>query len=64
MVAAGPARRVAYPSDLFDVSILSGTAILADQRGYAGSLAAILASVVIGAVLLIRRRRIEPAVVS
>lgn len=46
---------------LFDFSLLTGTAILVDQGAYVGSLAAILAYVATGAVLLVRRRRIEPA---
>ncbi len=45
---------------LFDFSILSGTAIVVDQGAYLGSLAAILAYLVVGIVLIIRRRRIEP----
>ena len=46
---------------LFDFSILSGTAVLVDQDPYLGSLAAILAYLVVGGVLLARRHRIEPA---
>ena len=49
---------------LFDFSILSGTAVLVDQDPYLGSLAAILAYLVVGGVLLARRRRIEPAAVE
>lgn len=46
---------------LFDFSILTGTAIIADQAGYPGSLAAILAYLIVGAMLIIRRHHIEPA---
>ena len=46
---------------LFDFSLLSGTVILVDQEAYVGSVAAILAYLVAGGVLLARRRRIEPA---
>ena len=45
---------------LFDFSILTGSAILVDQSGYAGSFAAILAYVLIAIVLLARRHQIEP----
>ena len=45
---------------LFDFSIISGTAIAVDQDPYVGSAAAILAYVITGALLVIRRRRIEP----
>ena len=45
---------------LFDFSILSGTAILADQGGYVGMGAALLAYVVVGVLLIVRRHRIEP----
>ncbi|TYL45409.1 CPBP family intramembrane metalloprotease [Nocardioides sp. BGMRC 2183] len=44
---------------LFDFSILSGTAIMADQGGYPGTLAAVLAYLIVGAVLPIRRRHIR-----
>jgi uncharacterized protein len=44
---------------LFDFSIVSGTAIVTGQRGYAGSLAAILVYVILVVILLIRRHRIE-----
>ena len=46
---------------LFDFSILSGTVILVDQGAYVGSAGAILVYVVIAAVLLVRRHRIEVA---
>jgi len=46
---------------LFDFSLLTGTVILVDQAAYPGALAAILAYVVIAAILLVRRHRIEPA---
>ncbi len=46
---------------LFDFSLLSATAILVDQPAYLGSLAAILAYIVITAILLVRRHRIEIA---
>ena len=45
---------------LFDFSILTGTAVLVDQEPYVGSLAAILAYLVVGGVLLARRHHIEP----
>lgn len=45
---------------LFDFSIITGTAILVDQGAYAGTVAAILAYLVCGVLLLIRRRHIEP----
>ena len=44
---------------LFDFSLLSGTVILVDQDPYVGSGAAILAYLVIAAILLVRRHRIE-----
>ena len=44
---------------MFDFSLLTGTAILVDQKAYPGSLAAILAYVVIAAILLVRRHHIE-----
>lgn len=47
---------------LFDFSILSGTSILVGQTGYIGSLAPILVYPILIAILLIGRRRIEPAV--
>jgi len=47
---------------LFDFSILSGSAILADQGGYIGSLAPIAVYPVLALILFVRRRRIEPAV--
>ncbi|RPA02588.1 CPBP family intramembrane glutamic endopeptidase [Gordonia sp. OPL2] len=46
---------------LFDFALLSGTAILVDQAGYPGSFAAIVLYVVLAVVLVVRRRRIEPA---
>ena len=45
---------------LFDFSILSATAIAVDQGAYVGSAAAILAYVVTGILLVVRRKRIEP----
>lgn len=45
---------------MFDFSILSGTAIMADQGAHLGMLAAILAYVVVGILLVVRRRHIEP----
>ena len=47
---------------LFDLSIITGTAIVVDQTGYPGTLAAILAYVVIAILLLVRRHHIELAV--
>ena len=41
---------------------LSGSAILADQGGYVGSLAPIAVYPVLALILFVRRRRIEPAV--
>lgn len=46
---------------LFDFSILSGTAIAVDQGGYVGSSAAILAYLIVGTLLVVRRRHLEPA---
>ncbi|NRQ49230.1 CPBP family intramembrane metalloprotease [Aeromicrobium sp. YC3-14] len=46
---------------LFDFSILTGTAILVDQKGYIGSFAAVLAYVIIAIVVVSRRHRIEPS---
>jgi hypothetical protein len=46
---------------LFDFSILSGTAIVVDQRAYAGSVAAIAVYVILAVILLVRRHHIEPA---
>jgi len=46
---------------LFDFSILSATAIVVDQGGYLGSGAAIVAYVVTGVLLVVRRKQIEPA---
>jgi len=43
---------------LFDFSILSGTVV--DDRGYVGGIAAILAYPLVGIILVVRRRRIEP----
>ena len=45
---------------LVDFSIISATAIAVDQGGYVGSAAAILAYVVTGILLAVRRHRIEP----
>ena len=45
----------------FDFSLLSGTAVAADQDLYPGALAAILVYPVLAVVLLVRRHRIEPA---
>ncbi|TCI97654.1 CPBP family intramembrane glutamic endopeptidase [Aeromicrobium sp. IC_218] len=45
---------------LFDFSLLTGTAILVDQETYLGSLAAVAAYLVVGLVVLVGRRRIEP----
>lgn len=45
---------------LFDFSILTGTAIAVDQGAYPGGLAAILAYLIVGSLLLVRRRSIEP----
>ncbi|PTR24759.1 hypothetical protein C8K36_10715 [Rhodococcus sp. OK519] len=45
---------------LFDFALLSGSAILLDQQGYVGSFAPILAYVILGAVLLVKRRDVEP----
>ena len=44
---------------LFDLSIITGTAIVVDQTAYVGALAAILAYLVIAVLLLVRRHRIE-----
>ena len=49
---------------LFDFTLLSGTAILVDQDPYVGSAAAIVAYVVVGGVLVVRRHHIEPATAS
>ncbi len=46
---------------LFDFALLSGTVILIDQQAYPGVFAPILAYVVLAAVLLIKRRDIEPS---
>ncbi len=46
---------------LFDFSLISGTGILAHQKIYPGSAGAILVYLILIAVLLIRRRHIEPA---
>ncbi len=45
---------------LFDFSLLTGTVVLVDQDPYLGSAAAILAYLVVGITLLVRRRHIEP----
>ncbi len=44
---------------LFDFSIITGTMIVIDQDPYAGSAAAIAAYLVVGVLLIVRRRRIE-----
>ena len=44
---------------LFDFSLLTGTVVLVDQEPYVGSAAAILAYLVVAAVLVVRRHRIE-----
>ncbi|GAC68415.1 CPBP family intramembrane glutamic endopeptidase [Gordonia soli] len=46
---------------LFDFSIITGTSILVDQKGYPGALAPILVYVILAVVLIIGRHRIEPA---
>ncbi len=46
---------------LFDFSIISATAVVVDQKGYVGTAAAILAYLVVGILLIIRRKRIELA---
>ncbi|MGW4480390.1 CPBP family intramembrane glutamic endopeptidase [Rhodococcus triatomae] len=46
---------------LFDFSLISGSAILLDQQGYAGTFAPLLAYPILAIVLLVRRRSIEPA---
>ncbi|TQN48496.1 hypothetical protein FHX52_1633 [Humibacillus xanthopallidus] len=46
---------------LFDFSLLTGTAILANQGSYPGTLAPILVYIVLAVLLLVRRRKIEPA---
>ncbi|RNL61063.1 CPBP family intramembrane metalloprotease [Nocardioides marmoriginsengisoli] len=46
---------------LFDFSLLTGTAIIVDQKGYAGSGFAILAYLLIALLVLARRKHIEPA---
>lgn len=46
---------------LFDFSLLTSTAILVDQGAYLGSLAGILAYIVTGVVLLVRRHHINPS---
>jgi hypothetical protein len=45
---------------LFDFSLLSASVVLADQVGYVGSFAVILAYPVLGIVLFLRRHQIEP----
>ncbi|MEV6073174.1 CPBP family intramembrane glutamic endopeptidase [Nocardia sp. NPDC052001] len=47
---------------LFDFTLLSGTAILAEQTFYAGTLLPILVYPLLAIILLIKRRHIEPAV--
>lgn len=46
---------------LFDFSLVSRTVVLVNQDAYIGSTAAILAYLVCAAVVLARRRSIEPA---
>ncbi len=45
---------------MFDFSILSGTVILVDQQAYLGTAFALVAYVVIGLVVVLRRKSIEP----
>ncbi|MFT4393430.1 CPBP family intramembrane glutamic endopeptidase [Gordonia lacunae] len=45
---------------LFDFTLISGTMILADQKGYVGAFAPILVYVVLGIVLFLARHHIEP----
>jgi hypothetical protein len=45
---------------MFDFSVITGTAILVDQKAYAGTIAAILAYVIIAIIVIVRRRHIEP----
>ena len=45
---------------LFDFAILSTSAIMADQKTYAGAVAPILVYVVLAVILLVRRHHIEP----
>ncbi|MGC4963265.1 CPBP family intramembrane glutamic endopeptidase [Gordonia sp. DT101] len=46
---------------LFDFSILTGTSIMVGQSGYVGSVAAILVYPILAVILVVGRRRIEPA---
>lgn len=46
---------------LFDFSLLTGSAILVDQKAYLGAFAPVLVYVVLAVLLLVRRRKIEPA---
>ncbi|MEU8900421.1 CPBP family intramembrane glutamic endopeptidase [Nocardia sp. NPDC048505] len=46
---------------LFDFTLLTGTAILADQAFYAGTLLPILVYPVLAIILLVKRRTIEPS---
>ena len=46
---------------MFDFSVLTGTAILVDQKAYVGTVFAILAYVIIAIVVIVRRKHIEPA---
>lgn len=46
---------------LFDFSLLTGTVILLDQQGYAGTFAPLLAYPILAIILLVKRRSIEPA---
>lgn len=45
---------------LFDFTLISGTMILVDQKGYVGAFAPILVYVVLGIVLFLARHHIEP----
>jgi len=58
-VAARVRRRPAGIHGLFDFSILSGAVV--EDATYAGGLAAIAAYPLVAIILLVRRKRIEPA---
>lgn len=45
---------------LFDFSLLSGSAVLADQQGYVGTLLPVLVYPVLAIILLVKRHDIEP----
>jgi uncharacterized protein len=49
---------------MFDFSILTGTAIIFDQKAYAGAVFAIFAYVVIAVVVIARRKHIEPVLTA